>query len=408
MARCLWIDASNGIAGDMTLGALLDAGASLSFVRECIAKLHVERIDVNVELVRRHGMRALHARVSASDHVHERHFSDIREILQRADLPVVVRDNALKVFSKLADAEALTHGIDREEVHFHEVGALDALADVVGSCAALYDLGVLAEGGRIVASAVAVGAGTVRSAHGEIPVPVPAVLTLLASSGATVVAGNARRELCTPTGAALLVALVDEWGDIPTMLVEKVGIGAGTADPSTHLNVTRVALGTIAGAPANFREDTLFMMHSNVDDLDPRLWPSVLDELCQAGALDAWTVPTLMRKGRPGRIVQALVPPVAREAVFTALVTQSSSLGARFYPVDRYALARDQKQIEVDGERISIKRGLWNGKPIHMQPEYLDVLTAAKKLGLPIRQVLQRANAAAQEGLGYIDPDSSK
>lgn len=397
MIRTLWIDASHGIAGDMLLGALLDAGASLGVTRSHIAALGVEPISLDLRSVRRHGMRAARAEVTTSDDVSERHLSDVTAILCGAAIPDAVRDAAIRVFERLADAEARAHGVDRDAIHFHEVGALDALADVVGCCSALHQLGLLAQAGRIVAGPVAVGAGSTRSAHGTIPVPVPAVLTLLESSGATVRAGGARLELCTPTGAALLVSLVDEWADLPAMTIDAVGLGAGTADPPAHLNVTRAVLGSAANDALGVRQDDLVMVHATIDDLDPRLWPALLDELHRAGAFDAWATPAIMRKGRPGHVVYALGPPETADAIFAALVANSSTLGARSHAVSRWALARDQRTVHVDSEPITVKRGLWQNRAIIVQPEYDEVRAAAQKLGLPVRDVLERAKAAAQD-----------
>ncbi len=403
-SRCLWIDASAGASGDMLLGALVDAtddsGRVTAAVTTAVGGLDVEPIEVRFHKVRRHGFRAMKVAVRAPESATLRSVADVLSVVARAPLGPAVATFATDVFRLLGEAEGRVHGEDPRTAHLHEVGALDALADVVGCGAALDSLGLLdPRGRRIVASCVALGSGTASSAHGEIPVPVPAVLAILSASGAPVTAGGGDRELCTPTGAALLATLADEWGQLPPMRIDAVGVGAGSADRPDRANVLRVVLGSAlapAGGGVPWRRDDLLEIEATVDDLDPRLWPAVLDELMGAGALDAWLTPVVMRKGRPGHVVTALVAESLVDAAARALFAASTTLGLRVRPVVRRALPRDEVTVRVGDCEVRVKRGLLDGEPVTIQAEYADAVAAAERLGRPVRWVLEQAAALAR------------
>ena len=395
--RCLWIDASAGASGDMLLGALLDAGAPIEAVAAAVAALGVEPIEIRPLPVRRHGLRATKAEVQVSDTTAPRTLGDVMALVAAAALPPSVASLARDVFGVLGGAEAAVHGEVLEKIHLHEVGALDSLADVVGCAAALHALGLLEPRARFVVGSVALGSGTVAAHHGPLPVPVPAVLAILAGRGAPVAAGG-EGELCTPTGAALLATLAAEWGPLPAMRIDAVGVGAGTADPLERANVLRVVLGSAAAPAAElWRNDDLFELEATVDDMDPRLWPAVLDSLVEAGAADAWLTPVVTRKGRPGNVVTALVAGESIDAATRALFTQSTTLGVRLRPVERRALPRDVVVVQVDGFDVRVKRGLLDGNPVTVQAEYSDAAAVAERLGLPARTVLERAAALARD-----------
>jgi uncharacterized protein (TIGR00299 family) protein len=387
----------------MLLGALLDAGAPVEAVASAIGALGVEPVEIRPHQVRRHGLRATKADVVVHDAAASRTLGDVLGLVARASLAPAVAAFARDVFRVLGTAEAVVHGEDPEQVHLHEVGALDSLADVVGCAAALDALGLLEPRARVVVGSVALGSGSVESAHGPLPVPVPAVLAILAGQGAAVAAGG-DGELCTPTGAALLATLADEWGALPPMRIDSVGVGAGSADPTGRANVLRVVFGTaLAPAGVPWRQDDLLELEATVDDLDPRLWPAVLDALVAAGAVDAWLTPVVMRKGRPGHVVTALVAAEAVDTATRALFTQSTTLGVRLRPVARRALPRDEVVVSVDGFDVRVKRGLLDGRPVTVQAEYADAAAAAERLGVPVRTVLERAAAlgrAATEAEG--------
>jgi pyridinium-3,5-bisthiocarboxylic acid mononucleotide nickel chelatase len=392
--RTLWVDAGNGAAGDMLLAALLDAGADLEAVRSGLRGLAVEPVDVRVTQVRRHGLRALHADVRAPRSDVSRNLADVTAVLTAAALPEEARAFALAVFERLARAEARVHGVAVSEIHFHEVGALDAIADVTGCALALHDLGLLGAATRVV-SPVAAGSGTVRAAHGPLPVPVPAVLELLTEAGAPLRSHHAAMELCTPTGAALLATLATEWGPAPDCVPRATGTGAGTADPEGHPNVVRVLIGEAAGAPG-WATAEMRRVDSTVDDLDPRLWPDVLESLRSAGAADAWCAPVLMRKGRPGQVLSVLVDPDRLDAVCRVIFEQTTTLGVRVSPVERRFLTRDRVTVTVTGgATVGVKRGLLDGAVVTAQPEYDEVRAAAIATGRPVHEVLAEARAAA-------------
>jgi hypothetical protein len=395
-SRCVWIDASAGASGDMLLGALFDAGAPVEAVTAAIGALGVEPIEVHPLSSRRHGLRAIKADVQVSEAAVPRTVGEVLAMVAAAALAPAVAAFARDVFLLMGTAEAGVHGEDLDQIHLHEVGALDSIADVVGCAAALHALGLLEPRARVVVSSVALGAGTVESSHGRLPVPVPAVLAILAGRGAAVAAGG-DGELCTPTGAALLAILADDWGPVPPMRIDSVGVGAGSADPPGRANVLRVVLGSaLTPDQVPWRQDDLIELEATVDDLDPRLWPAVLDALVQAGAVDAWLTPVVMRKGRPGYVVTALVAEQTIDAATRALFTDSTTLGVRWRPVARRALPRDEVLVRVDGFEVRVKRGLLDGEPVTMQTEYADAAAAAERLGVPVRIVLDRAAALAR------------
>ena len=395
-SRCVWIDASAGASGDMLLGALLDAGAPLEAIAAAIEALRVEPIEIRPHSTRRHGLRALKADVQVSEAAVARTVGEVLAVVAAAALAPAVAGFARDVFLLMGTAEAGVHGEDLDQVHLHEVGALDSIADVVGCAAALHALGLLEPRARVVVSSVALGSGSVESSHGTLPVPVPAVLAILAGRGAPITAGG-DGELCTPTGAALLAILADDWGPVPPMRIESVGIGAGFADPPGRANVLRVVLGSaLPPGQAPWRHDDLIEIEATVDDLDPRLWPAVLDALVEAGAVDAWLTPVVMRKGRPGNVVTALVAEDAIDAATRALFTHSTTLGARLRRVARRALPRDEVVVRVEGFEVRVKRGLLDGEPVTVQTEYADAAAAAERLGVPVRIVLDRAAALAR------------
>lgn len=394
--RTAWIDASGGAAGDMLLAALLDAGADHDEVARALAGLGVE---VRVEAVRRYGLRAALLRLHAPAAAREpRRLPDVLAAVDAAGLAAPARALAAGAFRRLAAAEARVHGVAPEEVHFHEVGALDSLADIVGVAAAAAGLGLLDPAARVVVSDIEAGCGRVATDHGELPVPVPAVLELLRDTGATLT-GRHEGEGCTPTGAALLAELAAGFGPMPAMAVRAVGTGAGSREAVDHPNVVRVVVGDATVVTENdWASEQLVTVETTVDDLDPRLWPAVLDAVHAAGALDAWTTPALMRAGRPGQVLCALAPAATVDAVVHAVLTHTSTLGVRLAPVERRALRRDDVTVDVDGVGVRVKRGLLGGRVVTEQPEYADVRAAAERLGVPLKVVLERLYRTRTQG----------
>ncbi|RZU34007.1 nickel pincer cofactor biosynthesis protein LarC [Blastococcus saxobsidens] len=381
-----WLDLAAGASGDMLLGALVDAGVPLEVPAEAVAALHVEHVELVAEPVTRHGLGATRVHVHAPPSDRHRTWTDVRAVLAGSALPPPVRDGALAVFERLAVAEGRVHRVDPAEVRFHEVGALDALADVVGVVAGLEYL----ELDRLTASPVALGSGSSRGAHGVVPIPAPAVLELL--TGVPVLAGPVPAEMCTPTGAALLAARVDEWTALPALRPERVGTGAGGRDPEELPNVVRLVLGEPA-APAPARP---VVLETNVDDLDPRLWPGVLEALFAAGASDAWLTPILMKKGRPAHTLSVLCRPDAVAAVQAAVFATTSTIGLRVVDVGKVTLERAQAAVEVLGGQVRVKLAVSGGRLQNVSVEFDDVAALARERDLPVKEMLRAATAAAE------------
>ncbi|WP_318306313.1 nickel pincer cofactor biosynthesis protein LarC [Amycolatopsis solani] len=387
-----WIDAGQGCAGDMLLGALVDAGADFDAILAGLSRLPVDDVRLSTEVVRRHGLRARRVVVEAPETRHARHLPEILELIAAAALPAAAERFATAVFGRLAEAEAAVHGIEPERVHFHEVGALDAIVDIVGCALGLEALGLL--DAAVTVSPIAVGGGTVTAAHGRLTVPPPAVLALL--TGVPVAAHPAARELCTPTGAALLVTLAGAYGPMPACVPLKVGVGAGTADPPGHANVVRVVVGADAAPSPTWVRSTMTVIETTVDDLDPRLWPEVLAALRGAGAADAWCAPVTAPKGRPGVVLTTLAADDRVDGVCAAIFAHTSTLGLRLSPVERRALPRDSVVVDYRGTPVSVKRGYLDGVVVTAQPEYEEVRAAAEATGQPLRRVLEEVRGLAR------------
>lgn len=390
----IWIDASAGASGDMLLGALVGAGVPLEALTTSIDAVAPEPVELRPEQVARNGFAATRCHVEVADSVHHRSWRDIRTLLESADLDTEVRDLAVRTFERLAVAEARVHGADPLDVSFHEVGALDAIADVVGVCAgfvwlARTDSAGPAHAPRVTVSPVAVGSGTITGAHGQMSVPPPAVVELL--RGVPSLAGPGAAESCTPTGAALLTTIADDWGPQPAMTVDSVGIGAGGRDPDTHANVLRLLVGRSPGP-----DERPLLIESNIDDLDPRVWPSVIAALLDAGASDAWLTPILMKKGRPAHTLSVLTSSARAEAVRSAIWRQTSTIGVRQVPLDKHALDREMVSVEVHGHVIDVKLARDGDEVVNAQPEWDDVARAAAALGRPVNDVLAEAIAATR------------
>jgi uncharacterized protein (TIGR00299 family) protein len=388
-----FLDASAGASGDMLLGALVDAGVPLEYLASTVDAVAPERIELTAEAVTRHGIGATRVSVRASDSVVHRTLPDIRLLLAEAALPDPLRSVAERTFAVLARAEAGVHRTAADDVHFHEVGALDAIADVLGTCAGIQWLSVHRGLSKLYCGPIEVGrSGSERSAHGAVPVPAPAVLEILRHADRTLTA-RLPHEACTPTGAALLATLTEESGPLPPMRVRAVGTGAGGRDPVEVANVVRLVLGE---STVDSTVEAAVVLECNVDDLDPRLWPSVLDAVLAAGASDAWLTPILMKKGRPAHTLRVLCPPGLAGALRSLVVRQTSTIGLRQYPVDKYPLERTVSTVDVDGQPVRVKLASLSGEVVNVAVEYDDVLAAARALAVPAKVLLSRATAAAQ------------
>jgi pyridinium-3,5-bisthiocarboxylic acid mononucleotide nickel chelatase len=387
VTRVGWLHCASGISGDMLLGALASLGALDP--AGLPDRLGVAA-TVTVAEVSRAGIAATAVTVVPDAEQPPRHLPDILDLLSRADLPEPVRDAAGRVFHRLATVEATLHQATPDTVHFHEVGGVDAIVDIAGACLGLDALRL----DRLVVSPIALGGGTARTAHGSLPVPVPAVLGLLAGTALTSYGGPVDVELATPTGIAIVAERADGSGPMPLLDVEAVGSGAGGRDLGEHPNLLRLVVGTASEQGADGGGGWLTIA-ANVDDLDPRLWPAVLEAVLTAGAADAWLTPILMKKGRPAHTVTALATTETAAAVRAVLITQTSTIGLRESPVTKHALDRSWISTVVAGQVVRVKLAQVDGRVRNVSPEYDDVAAAAIVTGLPAKEILARAAAAA-------------
>ncbi len=384
----LWVDAQAGLAGDMLCAALLDAGAATTEqLGAALGALGVEGWSLATERVQRGPFAATRFIVHdhTEDHHHHRHWPEIRGLIEASGLPTRVRERALAAFTALAEAEAGVHGVPLEHVAFHEVGAIDSIVDIVGACWLLDALDV----DRIVATPLPLGSGTVDTAHGRLAIPVPATVALMARVGWPSFQDGVPGERVTPTGAALITALAEP-GPMPSMRPSAVGYGAGTRNPDAIANVVRVVVGDEGEGTAAW----LDLIAAQVDDMPGEWVPPLLERLLEAGAADAWVTPVLMKKGRPGHLVQALADPDCAEAVGHALLRHASTFGVRRHRVRRTVLERSFETVDTPWGPVPVKLGHLAGAIVQRAPEY-DVCSAhAREHGIPVARVYRAALAA--------------
>jgi pyridinium-3,5-bisthiocarboxylic acid mononucleotide nickel chelatase len=383
-----YLDCIGGIAGDMLLAALIDAGASRERLDDVVTMLELPRVDIEITRVERHGIRALHIDVHAHDDQHDRPYAEIRELISRAPLPERVSERSLETFRRLAESEGAIHGVPPEAVRFHEVGGVDALVDVCGAMTLLDDLGIEHVG----CSPLPYSRGLVDAAHGTLPVPAPATLALLA--GARFVGVETEAELVTPTGAAIAATIVDSWGMLPPLVLERVGYGAGRRELADRPNLLRVVLGAKDEAGTQSR---VSLLEANIDDLNPELVPDAVERCVAAGALDVWTMPAQMKKGRPGIVLSALTRPGDEAAVVRAMLEETSTLGVRLSRLHRYELEREERIVEVEGGSVRVKVGWLDGRVVNIAPEHDDCAALARASGRSVKSVWAAALAGAQE-----------
>ncbi len=383
-----YLDCSTGVSGDKFLGAVLDVGETsgdftAEHLRAIVASLAPEA-RVAVERVVSRGVTAVGVRVTAAHEPHSRTWADIERLIHAADLPEPVRDAALRTFEALAEAEAAAHGVDPADVHFHEVGAIDSIVDIVGVCAGLHALGVT----ELAVSRIAVGSGTVETSHGVLPVPAPATAALLVD--VPVVAGPAEGELTTPTGAALVTTLASGYRIIPPMTPLGIGYGAGTRDIGCP-NVCRIILGDPAPPDPALTAETVTLLESNVDHLSPEAVAFAAEQLLSAGALDVWQTPIVMKKGRLAVTLSVLCAAEAAEALASRLVALTGTLGVRRTELPRLVAEREVVEVETEWGPARVKLGAGRARP-----EHDDVAAIALRTGLSYAHVADAIRAAAE------------
>jgi len=391
--RIAYFDCIAGISGDMALAALIDAGADFDELRLHLVKLPLERFDMDVEETDQQGLRATRVTVRASSAGVIRTYASIRALLDAADLPPEALQLAQRIFRRLAEAEARVHHKEVENVTFHEVGAVDSIVDIAGTALALSMLGIE----RVFASAIPTGLGMTKTEHGVMPIPGPAVVELL--RGAPMYSKGVASELTTPTGAAILAATVEGFGELPPMRIESIGYGAGT-NRLDFPNLLRILVGAAESATeprANASEQ--LVLETNVDDLNPELYEYVLERVLAAGAQDAWLVPIVMKKGRPAVTVRVLCAPDREAEMRQIIFRETGTLGIRSAAVSKTTLDRDTLKVETTHGAVAVKIGLLDGRVVTVAPEYEDCVRIAREAGVPAKDVFEQAVRLARREL---------
>lgn len=373
----------------MILGAMVAAGVDQNALREQLSRLNVDGFGIAFETVDRSGLSATYARVeTAHEHKH-RHLSDIKQIIEQSGVSDAAKKLSIQIFSRLAEAEARVHNEPVDHVHFHEVGALDAIVDIVGA-AICFDLLKI---DRFLSSPLHVGSGTIQMAHGRFPVPPPAVAELL--KGVPFYSTDIQGELLTPTGAAIITTVCHEFGPIPQMKTEITGYGAGTRQYKDFPNVLRVMLGETETSGAT--DEKLWMIETNIDDMSPQLLGHVMDVAFEQGALDCYFTPVQMKKNRPGVLLSVLCEPDKKESLLNLLFTETTTLGVRSYEVTRRALRRSMMRVETQYGPIDVKVAHLNGRVVNEMPEFDQVRAAATKAGVPLKVVEDAVRTATRD-----------
>jgi pyridinium-3,5-bisthiocarboxylic acid mononucleotide nickel chelatase len=394
--KLAYFDCFSGISGDMTLGALVDAGCPVEYLRSELQSLDVPGWTLSAEKVWKNGMAATSVKVATEDRQKHRALSTILEIIGKSKIAPQVRDRAAAIFEKLGRAEAYVHDAPLEKVHFHEVGAVDAIVDIVGACIGFDALGVA----KFASSPLNVGGGTTKMAHGVLPVPAPATARLL--QGAPTYSNGVQKELVTPTGAAIIATLCESFGPQPAMTVSSIGYGAGTLDLEHQPNVVRIMIGEVAEksttAELGFDEE-IAVIEANLDDMNPQIYGHFQERALSAGALDVYTTPVQMKKNRPGTLLTVLCKPQDTPRLMDLIFAETTTIGARTYNAQRRVLPRKSVSVSTPYGEVRMKVAGVNGHIRHATPEYEDCRKLAAEKNVPLQTVMtaaQNAFAGAQ------------
>ena len=381
--RIAYFDCFAGISGDMTLGALLDAGVDETAFRGELGKLQDIKFDLKISKVVKNGIQATDVRVITGHEHHHRKLADISDIIGSSTLSETVKSQAIDIFRRLAEAEAAVHGTSADEVHFHEVGAVDAIVDIVGAAVGIELLGIE----KVFASPLPMGHGFVEAAHGKIPLPAPATIELL--KGISVYNAGIEGELVTPTGAAIIRTLSSDFGDMPPICIQSIGYGAGKSE-FPFPNVLRIMVGDSAPDAAA----GVSIVETNIDDMNPELYDSVFERLFKTGALDVYLTPIYMKKNRPATLLSVICPVEKTDEIVRAVLEETTTFGVRISTAGRRCLERKWETVSTKYGDIRMKIGLLDGKPITTSPEYEDCKKAAEIHAVPVRQVYEETLAS--------------
>jgi uncharacterized protein (TIGR00299 family) protein len=392
LMNLVYFDCFSGISGDMTLGALIDAGCDVARLRSELRSLQVPGWEISAEKVWKNGMAATYAKVKTEDQKKHRSLTDILEILEKSELVPQVRDRASSIFQRLSEAEARVHDVPVEKIHFHEVGAVDAIVDIVGACIGFQSLGI----DKFACSPLNVGGGSAKMAHGVLPVPAPATANLL--QGKPTYSNGVQRELVTPTGAAIVATLCDSFGPQPPMTVSAIGYGAGTTDLEGQPNVLRIMVGESAEKAVAGYDEEVSVIEANLDDMNPQIYGYFLERALAAGALDVYTTPVQMKKNRPGTLLTVLCKPQDTNALTSMIFAETTTFGVRTTNAQRRILPREHVSVSTTFGDVRIKLSRVNGRILHVSPEFDDCRKLAVEKNVPLQEVINEALRRYQGG----------
>lgn len=376
-----YFDCFSGISGNMCLGAFIDLGVPVPWLMEQLTSLPLSGFDISVKETRQSGIGAKCVEVLLRDETTSRHYNDIKSLLEKSPLDPGVRNKSLEAFEKLADAESAIHQCPKETVHFHEVGGIDAIVDIVGSALGMAYLGI----DEVISSHLPLGSGSVECCHGVLPVPAPATLAIL--KNIPVYGGDMPYELVTPTGAAIIATMANAFGPIPEILTEKIGYGAGTRDHGDRPNLLRIILGHRPRESRHIHDDSIIVIETAIDDMNPEIFGYLMDRLFEDGALDVHWSPIYMKKNRPGTMINVLCPQHAAQGVIQRILSETSSLGVRYHAVQRKILQREQVMVETSLGRVEAKRINMPDGSYRIAPEFEAARKVASERGVTLQRV---------------------
>ena len=381
--KTAYFDCFSGITGDMTLGALVSAGVNLDVLHTELTKLGLPGYELKTEKVMRSGIAAtkVHVVIDQRSQI-PRHLSDILNIIEGSSLSPTVKEKSIRIFKRMADAEARVHGTTPEKIHFHEVGAVDAIVDIVGSVIGLEILGIA----QIITSALNVGSGMVHTSHGHLPIPAPATAELL--RGIPFYQSSTQFELTTPTGAAIVSTLSSSFGPLPPMKIDHIAYGAGDKDFPGHMNVLRLLIGDPV---ATYDRDTSVIVETNIDDMNPQAYDYVIEKIMKQGAQDVYLTPIIMKKGRPAILLTVLTDQLKEHSILDTIFHETTSIGVRIQEVSRRKLSREIKEVDTIFGRIRIKISKRGNEILTATPEYEDCRKIADEKQVPIKRVIDEA-----------------
>jgi len=383
--KLAYFDCFSGISGDMTIGALVDAGCNLELLRSGLEGLQISGWTISAEKVWKNGMSASHVLVVTEHQTKHRSLSAILEIFEKSQLSESVRKRAAAIFRKLGEAEASVHDVAIEKIHFHEVGAVDAIVDIVGACIGFDALGIE----KFACSPLNVGGGTAKMAHGILPVPAPATAKLL--QGKPTFSNGVQRELVTPTGAAIVSTLCDTFGPQPQMTVSSIGYGAGSIDLEGQPNVVRIMIGEAADKVIAGFDEEISVIEANLDDMNPQIYGYFLEKALAAGALDVYTTPVQMKKNRPGTLLTLLCKPQDTNSLMSLVFAETTTFGARTYRAQRRTLPRESVSVHTQFGDVRVKLSRLNGRILHVAPEFDDCRKLAVEKNIPLQRIFNEA-----------------